>query len=91
MQWILIDAEHGAIGDTEMHNMIPAIAGTGAAPIVRVPAPELAFFKRALDAGAFGVMVPMVETKVGNRIVNPTHHAPRVLPWKVVHRNKPKL
>lgn len=48
-----------------MHNMIPAIAGTGVAPIVRVPAPELAFFKRALDAGAFGVMVPMVETKVG--------------------------
>lgn len=47
-----------------MHNMIPAIAGTGAAPIVRVPAPELAYFKRALDAGAFGVMVPMVETKV---------------------------
>lgn len=64
LQWILIDAEHGAIGDTEMHNMIPAIAGTGAAPIVRVPAPELACFKRALDAGAFGVMVPMVETKV---------------------------
>lgn len=64
LQWILIDAEHGAIGDTEMHNMIPAIAGTGAAPIVRVPAPELAYFKRALDAGAFGVMVPMVETKV---------------------------
>ena len=47
-----------------MHNMIPAIAGIGAAPIVRVPAPELAYFKRALDAGAFGVMVPMVETKV---------------------------
>lgn len=71
LQWILIDAEHGAIGDSEMHNMIPAIAGTGAAPIVRVPAPELAYFKRALDAGAYGVMVPMVETKVHCRILVP--------------------
>lgn len=64
-QWILIDAEHGAIGDTEMHNMIPAISGIGISPIVRVPAPEMVFIKRALDAGAHGLMFPMIETKVG--------------------------
>lgn len=64
MQWILVDGEHGAIGDTEMHNMIPAISGTGCSPIVRVAGPENFLVKRALDAGAHGIMFPMVETKV---------------------------
>lgn len=54
--------EHGAIGDSEMHNMIPAIVGTGAAPLVRVPSPDVGLFKRALDAGAYGVVVPMIST-----------------------------
>lgn len=63
-QWILIDAEHGQIGDTEMHQMIPAIIGAGVSPIVRVPAPENFLVKRALDAGAHGLMFPMIETKV---------------------------
>ena len=63
-QWILVDTEHGAIGDTEMHGMIPSIISSGVSPIVRVPAPEIAFVKRALDAGAHGIMFPMIETKV---------------------------
>lgn len=54
--------EHGAIGDTEMHSIIPPIILSGVSPIVRVPAPSNEYFKRALDAGAVGVMVPMVET-----------------------------
>lgn len=61
-QWILIDGEHGAIGDAEMHNMIPAIIASGSSPLVRVPAPENAYVKRALDAGAHGIMFPMIET-----------------------------
>lgn len=42
--------------------MIPAIVASGASPIVRVPAPENAYVKRALDAGAHGIMFPMIET-----------------------------
>jgi 4-hydroxy-2-oxoheptanedioate aldolase len=45
-----------------MHNMIPAIVASGASPLVRVPAPENAYVKRALDAGAHGIMFPMIET-----------------------------
>ncbi|KAL7408988.1 Pyruvate/Phosphoenolpyruvate kinase-like domain-containing protein [Mrakia frigida] len=61
--WILVDCEHGNISDSEMHAMVGAIAGTGTcSPIVRIPAPEPWMIKRALDSGAHGIMVPMIDT-----------------------------
>ncbi|KII84830.1 hypothetical protein PLICRDRAFT_146366 [Plicaturopsis crispa FD-325 SS-3] len=63
VDWVLVDTEHGAIGDTEMHASVPAIAATGVAPVVRLPAGEPWMIKRALDAGAHGLMIPMVETR----------------------------
>lgn len=41
-----------------------AISSVGCSPIIRVPAGEAWLIKRALDAGAHGIMVPMCETKV---------------------------
>ncbi|KAL4811145.1 Pyruvate/Phosphoenolpyruvate kinase-like domain-containing protein [Aspergillus unguis] len=61
--WVLIDCEHGAIDDTQMALQIAAIAAAGVSPIVRIPASEPYMMKRALDAGAHGIMVPMCETK----------------------------
>lgn len=63
--WILIDLEH-AQGD--MQTLIGqfqavAAAGTGAVPIVRVPWNDLVWIKRVLDAGAYGLMIPYVNTK----------------------------
>jgi 4-hydroxy-2-oxoheptanedioate aldolase len=63
-QWVLIDCEHGNISDNEMYLAIGAIASEGASPIVRVPAGEPWLLKRAMDAGAHAIMVPMCETKV---------------------------
>jgi 4-hydroxy-2-oxoheptanedioate aldolase len=66
--------EHGSIGDSEMHAMIPSIVGAGISPIVRVPAPENTYVKRALDAGAHGLMFPMIETKASAfKLVWPTY------------------
>ncbi|KAL4933998.1 HpcH/HpaI aldolase family protein [Aspergillus undulatus] len=62
-QWVLIDCEHGAIADTEMRLSVSAIASAGSSPIVRIPSSEPWMMKRALDAGAHGIMVPMCETK----------------------------
>src|SRR4051794_37487080 len=45
-----------------MHAMIAATAGTGCAPLVRVPAIDEAEVKAALDAGAEGVVYPLVRT-----------------------------
>ncbi|KAH8599912.1 Pyruvate/Phosphoenolpyruvate kinase-like domain-containing protein [Bisporella sp. PMI_857] len=61
--WVLVDCEHGNISDNEMYLAVGAIASAGASPIVRVPANEAWMIKRALDAGAHGIMIPMCETK----------------------------
>ncbi|KAL1306431.1 hypothetical protein AAFC00_005131 [Neodothiora populina] len=59
---VIIDCEHGHIGDDSMHNSVSAISALGVSPIIRVrgPAPDL--LKRALDTGAHGLMVPMINT-----------------------------
>ena len=60
----MIDCEHGNISDNEMYLAIGAITSKGASPIVRIPSSEEWMMKRAMDAGAHAIMVPMVETKV---------------------------
>ncbi|PYI25170.1 Phosphoenolpyruvate/pyruvate domain-containing protein [Aspergillus indologenus CBS 114.80] len=61
--WALIDCEHGNIDDRDMYLQVAAIAAAGVSPIVRIPALDTWMMKRALDAGAHGIMVPMCETK----------------------------
>jgi 2-keto-3-deoxy-L-rhamnonate aldolase RhmA len=63
-KWVLIDCEHGNIADNEMYLACGAIMSAGVSPIVRVPADEAWMVKRALDAGAHGIMVPMCDNKV---------------------------
>ena len=47
-----------------MYLAVGAIASAGASPIVRIPTSEAWMMKRALDAGAHGIMIPTCETKV---------------------------
>lgn len=61
--WALIDQQHSAIGPTEMLQLVRTLGPTSAAPIVRIPANSPEYFAYALDAGAHGVMVPMIETR----------------------------
>ncbi|KAI1023742.1 hypothetical protein LB504_005236 [Fusarium proliferatum] len=63
MSWVLIDCEHGHIDDHNMYLQISAISSSGVSPVVRIPAGEPWMVKRALDAGAHAIMVPMCETK----------------------------
>jgi 4-hydroxy-2-oxoheptanedioate aldolase len=60
--FVMVDREHGPIGRESLHAMIAATAGTGCAPLVRVPAIDAAEVKLALDAGAEGVVFPLVRT-----------------------------
>ncbi|KAF4472628.1 24-dihydroxyhept-2-ene-17-dioic acid aldolase [Fusarium albosuccineum] len=62
IDWVLIDCEHGNIDDRSMHHAIPAVASTGVSPIVRIPGTESWMIKRALDAGAHGILVPLLRT-----------------------------
>ena len=63
--WILIDMEHAGGDILTLITQCQAIAaaGTGAVPFVRVPWNDLVWIKRILDAGAYGLMIPYVNTK----------------------------
>lgn len=60
--WALIDQEHG-VGDQEtLLYQLQALEATPTAGIVRIAWNEAPRFKRALDLGASGIMVPYVNT-----------------------------
>jgi len=58
--WVLLDHEHGPGGDETMLQQLQAVSATPAVPIVRVAGNDPERIKRALDAGAHGVMIPYV-------------------------------
>lgn len=60
--WILIDHEHGPGGEDTLLHQLHAAAATPAFPVVRIAQNETPRFKRVLDMGALGVMVPYVST-----------------------------
>ncbi|KAK7227789.1 hypothetical protein V2G26_015792 [Clonostachys chloroleuca] len=66
---IIIDCEHGHISDDAMHNSIMAISSEGVSPLVRIRMTHADLIKRALDAGAHGIVVPMINTVEDARAV----------------------
>lgn len=60
--WLSIDLQHGLIDDAAMRVMVQAAAIRRTPVLVRVAWNEPASIMRALDAGADGVIVPMVNT-----------------------------
>ncbi|HEV7994011.1 MAG TPA: aldolase/citrate lyase family protein [Gemmatimonadaceae bacterium] len=76
--WVLLDHEHGAGSEETMLHQLQAVAATPATCLVRIAANEAPRFKRALDAGAAGVMVPYVSTPDEARAaVNAMRYPPR--------------
>ena len=61
--WLTVDAEHNAIDITSMSRMFGMIAAAGTAPLVRIPWNTAENIKRVLDAGAWGIVVPMVNSR----------------------------
>jgi 4-hydroxy-2-oxoheptanedioate aldolase len=62
MGWdsVTIDTQHGVIGYSEMLGMLQAVSTTAAVPLVRVSWNQPGEIMRALDAGAYGVICPMI-------------------------------
>jgi 4-hydroxy-2-oxoheptanedioate aldolase len=60
--WVLVDMQHGAMDYETALAMIRAIDLTPAVPLVRAPWNEPGIIGRLLDAGALGVVIPMIET-----------------------------
>lgn len=61
--WLTVDSEHSPIDVSTQSLMCYAIAKEGCVPLVRVPFNCESDIKRALDGGAYGVVVPMVKSR----------------------------
>jgi 4-hydroxy-2-oxoheptanedioate aldolase len=76
--WLVIDQEHGAIDATLTQALLQAISTTDTVPLVRVPWNSGDWIKRALDAGAYGLVVPMVNDRAGaEAAVRATRYPPQ--------------
>jgi 4-hydroxy-2-oxoheptanedioate aldolase len=60
--WLTLDIEHQAFDWSQAATIFAAIADAGCVPVARVPEGSHALIKRVLDAGAWGIVVPMVDT-----------------------------
>ena len=75
---LTIDLQHGVVDYQAMVGMLQAISTTPTVPIVRVPWLEPGILMKTLDAGAYGVICPMVNTREdAQKLVAWTHYAPR--------------
>jgi 4-hydroxy-2-oxoheptanedioate aldolase len=63
LDWLCIDTQHGSIDYQVAVTMLQAISTTDTVPIVRVPWNEPGTIMKTLDAGAYGVIVPMVNSR----------------------------
>jgi 4-hydroxy-2-oxoheptanedioate aldolase len=60
--YVCVDMQHGSASAGQLVPLLQAVALGGAAPVVRVPDTTPATIMKALDCGASGVIVPLVES-----------------------------
>jgi 2-keto-3-deoxy-L-rhamnonate aldolase RhmA len=86
--YIWIEMQHSTLTWRETQNLIEVIAKAGCIPFVRVPSANVGDIQKATDAGALGIIIPMVDTvqearnavmfskfPIGNR------ESPNTKPW----------
>jgi 4-hydroxy-2-oxoheptanedioate aldolase len=61
--WICVDLQHGLIDYGDLRHMLPAISTTATTPLVRVAGNDPKDIMKVLDAGAMGVIVPLVNNR----------------------------
>jgi len=62
-EWLVVDMEHSVITLDIAQQLVQVIEGCGTVPLVRVGENNANIIKRVMDAGAYGVIVPAVNTK----------------------------
>lgn len=77
-EFVMYCMEHTGAGFETLKPQFALCRALGVVPLVRVPATEYHFVARALDVGALGVMVPLVDTREqAERIVSFTRYPPQ--------------
>lgn len=62
-EWLAIDMEHSVIGIQDVEPIIQVIEASGCVPLIRLWDNDPVLAKRVMDAGAYGIIVPMVNSK----------------------------
>lgn len=62
-EWLVVDMEHSVVNLETLQAMILTIEAYDAIPLVRLSANDPVQAKRVMDAGAYGIVVPMVNTR----------------------------
>lgn len=76
--WLVVDVQHSPVGFETMVNCFRAIQLGGAVPMARVPWADTIWIQRTLDAGALGIVVPMVNSAAeAERVVANAKYGPR--------------
>jgi 2-keto-3-deoxy-L-rhamnonate aldolase RhmA len=77
-EYLIYDMEHAGFSIEALKAQASYCRGIGVTPMVRVPNGEYHFLARALDVGAHGVMVPMVDSvEQARAIAQATHYPPK--------------
>lgn len=74
---VTVDLQHGMLGFDASLPILQTLSGTPAIPMVRVPVNDGAQIMRALDAGAYGIICPMISTpEQAKRFVSACRYPP---------------
>lgn len=75
---LTIDLQHGVIDYAQAVTMLQAMRASGVTPLARVPWLDPGAIMKALDAGAYGVICPMVNSRAeAERLVSYVRYPPR--------------
>jgi len=74
---LTVDIQHGFLDYSDAGNMLQAIRASGVTPMVRVPWLDPGIIMKSLDAGAYGVICPMINTcDQASALVDATRYPP---------------
>ena len=86
-EWLALDCEHGEAENADIGNFCRACRQYGSRPYVRVKSNDLMSIRRALDLGADGVIVPLVNSAAeAERAVQAANYPPRGVRGFAWHR-----
>jgi 2-keto-3-deoxy-L-rhamnonate aldolase RhmA len=61
--WFLIDTEHAQVNPETLNHLVQLVSDSKVTPIVRVGANDIYLIKSALDTGAHGIVVPLINSR----------------------------
>ncbi|WP_413478775.1 HpcH/HpaI aldolase family protein [Vibrio hibernica] len=74
---VTVDMQHGMIGFSDLVHIFQAVSGSSAVPLVRVPSCEPSMVMKVLDAGAYGIICPSVDTpKICRELISACRYPP---------------